>query len=790
MSNLEDRPRVSPAGDAHRFPRVVFDAPVFRGLGERAEQEIEAAGKLRELGAGEALYRAGDACDAFFVVARGELVISAKRRGEDVESVLRRAQTGESLGEESFAAPRRRATAVAAAPTLVAEIPVHIFRRAAVRSGKAELSARLERAMQRAAMRDLLRTSALGADLDRDAFDAVLDAATPRSIARGESVYRAGEEASAMFVIADGRVQIQVEDDARLRVRGYLGPGDFFGDEEILARDDLHAPRGAVRAASAVASGATSLVELPAHVVHAIARGAPEVFARYRRVAAEDQRAQGALIADAAKNATQHLFRDLYRLEIARSLLVIDLESCVRCGHCTWSCGALHGTPRLVRRGDKIVTPPSGAVADLAANAHLMLPSSCQHCENPACMVDCPTGAIGKDASGEVFIRDELCTGCGACARACPWDNIQMDLRPETAPRPAGSLSNEVAVKCDLCSGYASGPACVQACPTDALHRIDPSNDLVELRAWLGRGDRAVAPRGGAAREPDGRAARSPAHAAWVLGAFAASIVVGVVGARMQGARLFVPNRGVGLGAGFACSAGMLALFAYTAPKRLVRLWKRRGRPAPSKPNGTSLMKPMLTAHVAIGWLTLALALSHAPVAFGKGTAPQLLLLALVVTTAVGGAMALAYRLAPGRLARIERTAVLPEDFASEQRALVDRLYRSVSGRSEVVKKLAERILLPYARSRLGPLWLLLSGRDLRAEQRALEARIGRVLEGRGRDRLAGIDDLVRVVVEIRSLPAQRLLVTILRVGLPLHVVTFTAALVLGVAHVVFGVGR
>lgn len=784
MSGLLDRPRASaPAGEARRFPRVVFDAPVFRGLGERAEQEIEAAGTLRELGPGEALFRANDACDAFFVVARGELAISAKRRGEDVESVLRRAQTGESLGEEAFASPRRRATAVAVAPALVAEIPVHIFRRAAVRSGKAELADRLERAMQRAAMRDLLRTTALGADLDRDAFDAVLDAATSRSVARGENVYRAGEPADAMFVVADGRVQMQVDDDARVRVRGYLGPGDFFGDEEILQGGS------GVRAASAVASGPSSLVEIPARVVREIARQAPELFARYRRVAAEDQRAQGALIAGAAKNATQHLFRDLYRLEIARSLLVIDLESCVRCGHCTWACGALHGTPRLVRRGDKIVTGVLHGSAP-GESAHLMLPSSCQHCENPACMVDCPTGAIGKDASGEVFIREELCTGCGACARACPWDNIQMDLRPETAPRPAGSPATEVAVKCDLCSGYASGPACVQACPTDALHRIEPSNDLLELRSWLGRDARDGLQKDGARKDGAARAPRSFAHAMWVLGALAAAVVVGVVGARMQSARLFVPNRGVGLAAGVACAVGMVALFAYAAPKRLVRIWKRKGRAPKDASRRASLMKPLLTAHVALGWLTLAFGIAHAPLALSKGTAPQLLMLALVVTTALGGAMALAYRLAPGRLARIERTAVLPEDFAGEQRALVDRLYRSVSGRSEVVKKLAERILLPYARSRLGPLWLLVSGRDLRAEQRAVERRIERVLEGRGKDRLAGIDDLVRVVVEIRSLPAQRILVALLRVGLPLHVVTFTAALVLGVAHVAFGVGR
>ena len=29
------------------------------------------------------------------------------------------------------------------------------------------------------------------------------------------------------------------------------------------------------------------------------------------------------------------------------------------------------------------------------------------------------------------------------------------------------------ATKCDLCEGQLGGPACVRACPHDALHRID-----------------------------------------------------------------------------------------------------------------------------------------------------------------------------------------------------------------------------------------------------------------------------------------------------------------------------
>ena len=57
------------------------------------------------------------------------------------------------------------------------------------------------------------------------------------------------------------------------------------------------------------------------------------------------------------------------------------------------------------------------------------------------------------------------------------------------------------------------------------------------------------------------------------------------------------------------------------------------------------------------------------------------------------------------------------------------------------------------------------------------------MLEGRGKERLAGLAELVRIVVELRALPAQRGLLALLRVGLPIHVVTFGIALALLILH-------
>ncbi|HTN91867.1 MAG TPA: cyclic nucleotide-binding domain-containing protein, partial [Sorangium sp.] len=484
---------------ARAWPPGVFDAPVLRGLDERARREIAEAGRLRALSPDEVAYRAGDAGDAFFVVASGRVALRATRRGDDRETEVRTAAVGDVLGEEAVVGMSRRTTAVALAESVLAEVPVHLFRRAAGRSGKADIAEKLERALRRSATRDLLGTLAFTRDLDPDDIEILLDAVSHRRFERGQAVYRAGDPAAELWLIAEGMVQVQTEDGDRIHVRAYLTRGDFFGDVEL--------GEGRSRAASAVASGAATLLSVPAKTFASLARKHPDLIPRLRRITGEQSAAQEAIVAGHARNHTAHVFRDLYRLQVARSLLVIDLETCARCGHCAWSCADVHGVSRLARRGDKVLArvdddDDAAQAARHGAPRSLLLPNSCQHCESPACMIECPTGAIGKDTGGEVFIRDALCTGCGACAKACPWDNIAMAPRPPDAPRPGGAGFPDLAVKCDLCRDH-DGPACVKACPTGSIFRVNPAEEIADVRDLLGGArreqERAGAPRSDAA---------------------------------------------------------------------------------------------------------------------------------------------------------------------------------------------------------------------------------------------------------------------------------------------------
>jgi len=124
----------------------------------------------------------------------------------------------------------------------------------------------------------------------------------------------------------------------------------------------------------------------------------------------------------------------------------------------------------------------------------LHFPRSCLHCETPACVTVCPTGASYKRAEdGIVLVDEDKCIGCKLCSWACPYGAREY------------SAVEGVMKKCTLCVDriYNTNldeserqPACVQACPTKARHfgdLGDPDSKVSKL----------VAERGGVALMPE-----------------------------------------------------------------------------------------------------------------------------------------------------------------------------------------------------------------------------------------------------------------------------------------------
>jgi Fe-S-cluster-containing dehydrogenase component len=111
-------------------------------------------------------------------------------------------------------------------------------------------------------------------------------------------------------------------------------------------------------------------------------------------------------------------------------------------------------------------------------------PRSCLHCEEPACVTVCPTGASYKRAEdGIVLVNPDTCIGCKLCSWACPYGAREYDV------------SHGVMKKCTLCVDRIYNenfvpedriPACVKACPTGARHfgdLGDPNSEVSQLVA-------------------------------------------------------------------------------------------------------------------------------------------------------------------------------------------------------------------------------------------------------------------------------------------------------------------
>lgn len=135
----------------------------------------------------------------------------------------------------------------------------------------------------------------------------------------------------------------------------------------------------------------------------------------------------------------------------------VDLDQCSGCKGCVTACHALNGLEDEEAWRD--VGQLAGAVHGEALQQTVT--TACHHCVDPGCMNGCPVLAYDKDPlTGIVRHLDDQCIGCQYCVMKCPYD----------VPKFSERLG--IVRKCDMCSqrlGAGEAPACVQACPNEAI---------------------------------------------------------------------------------------------------------------------------------------------------------------------------------------------------------------------------------------------------------------------------------------------------------------------------------
>jgi len=197
--------------------------------------------------------------------------------------------------------------------------------------------------------------------------------------------------------------------------------------------------------------------------------------------------------------------------------MVIDLNRCTACQACTTACHQENNVPpsnptlaaadRSIRWID-ILPIQEGEYPHTSVS---LVPLLCQHCDRPPCIKVCPVGATFYSESegivGQVYSR---CIGCRYCTNACPYtvrqfnwsepqlpDSYREGTNPDVSRRYKG-----VVEKCTFCNhrlmrardqARSEGrkllpgeytPACVEACPTNAMvfgDLADPESEVSKL---------------------------------------------------------------------------------------------------------------------------------------------------------------------------------------------------------------------------------------------------------------------------------------------------------------------
>ena len=132
-------------------------------------------------------------------------------------------------------------------------------------------------------------------------------------------------------------------------------------------------------------------------------------------------------------------------------VMVVDQRRCVACMACVVACKKENEVPPGQFR-TRVLELVEGEFPALRLELRSEL---CNHCDNPPCVYNCPTGASYKTPEGPVLLKKNRCVGCKACVASCPYDARYINE------------DKGFADKCTFCSHRikeGKSPACVATC--------------------------------------------------------------------------------------------------------------------------------------------------------------------------------------------------------------------------------------------------------------------------------------------------------------------------------------
>jgi len=487
--------------------------PIFAGVPSKFLLWQKGLVIRRRYKAGQVLCRQGEAGNTAFILRSGKLEVQvfpqAKKGLDRSKPLFRREVTPDDLiiGEMSCVTGMpRTADLIALEDGEVWEIRRNVIDRLMRRPSLRE---RFERDYRQRSLDLVLQRTELFRAIEETEYAKIVDFLRTRvsfvQVKPGQTIFRQGDRADAMYLIRVGYVRIGLRryvDESRVLT---CGPGSILGEIGLLAlsaedrRRTIDDADSAIEAALYSANGNVADA-LPAGTRNATcsALGHLEMARLERADFLEMLRqfpilrrriVQESLLRLRSQDNENLLLQEYIRqgLYEGQSILLLDLERCIRCDECTKGCVEQHGThthgvplTRLLRAGEKF--------------DRFLVATSCRSCTNAHCMVGCPVDAIHRGKHLQIVIEDH-CIGCGLCASNCPYGSIFMmpnQNRRIEAPDPEDAnktrlVAQNKAVNCDLCDAEGDRsspqPRCVAACPHDAAFRMTGDELLKRVKA-------------------------------------------------------------------------------------------------------------------------------------------------------------------------------------------------------------------------------------------------------------------------------------------------------------------
>ena len=478
---------------------------------------LVATSKMLTLMPGAVVMREGEFGRDIYLILEGRFQLStAGADGRDLPvAIFRR---GEYMGEHGMlTGQQRNATARAQTAAVVLEVPEQVMQR--MMEVVPALQRFFEQMNNTRSIESILKRMALFQGVPDANIRSIAEQTNVKSYDRDERLFsedtRGRPAREALHILLEGFVKVARRtaagtgrDKTDERIIAYRQGGDYFAGGLDLLGDG--------RAVTVTAITRTRVAEVPQQALLTLIARYPEVNQRfamrlqqYHDAAAAAQTGIFDPLAHTHTEAVVNPLSDAEARAGLRSLvgggviegtevLVIDLDKCIHCNECEEACARRHGHSRMNRKGMVV--------------GNISIATACRQCQDPVCML-CSRAGIARLPSGQVYIT-ESCIGCGICAERCPYDNISiMTLEDETksqaawqqfssfftkgagkergrktlpmaaAPGPLdthrsvdayGEMRKKLAIKCDLCAGY-NNQACVQACPTGAAFRVQPT---------------------------------------------------------------------------------------------------------------------------------------------------------------------------------------------------------------------------------------------------------------------------------------------------------------------------